>query len=247
MRTRSGEPSSRRDARPADEPGAAGAEAGPRSQVTPARTLALLAAAASALFGLTTHAPGWLLAHAAGQRSVHAAGQWSVHAAGPPLAHTGGFGEPTCRECHLGPPLNDPSGSLVIAGMQETFAPGDSTWITITLSGDGMERAGFQAAFRFLEGETAGTQAGRTAPLDEHTKVTRDVVTGVEYVHHTEAGAELAEGLGQWVIQWTAPVEARAVVLHVAANSANGDDSPLADLVYAASVVSRPARGKDGG
>ncbi len=207
--------------------------------MTPARTLALLAAAASAIFGLTMHRPGWLLAHAAGQPSVHAAG--------PPLAHTGGFGEPTCRECHLGPPLNDPSGSLVIEGMPKTFAPGDSTWITITLSGDGMERAGFQAAFRFLEGETAGTQAGRTAPLDEHTKVTRDVVTGVEYVHHTEAGAELAEGLGQWVIQWTAPVEARAVVLHVAANSANGDDSPLADLVYAASVVSRPARGKDGG
>lgn len=207
--------------------------------MTPARTLALLAAAASALFGLTTHAPGWLLAHAAGQPLVHAAG--------PPLAHTGGFDEPTCRECHLGPPLNDPSGSLVIEGMPKTFAPGDSTWITITLSGEGMERAGFQAAFRFLEGETAGTQAGRTEPLDEHTKVTRDVVTGVEYVHHTEAGAELAEGLGQWVIQWTAPLEARAVVLHVAANSANGDDSPLADLVYAASVVSRPARRKDGG
>ncbi len=214
-------------------------EAGPRIQVTPARTLALLAAAASAIFGLTMHWPGWLLAHAAGQPLVHAAG--------PPLAHTGGFDEPTCRECHLGPPLNDPSGSLVIEGMPKTFAPGDSTWITITLSGEGMERAGFQAAFRFLEGERAGTQAGRSASLDEHTEVTRDVVTGVEYVHHTEAGAELVEGLGQWVVQWTAPLEARAVVLHVAANSANGDDSPLADLVYAASVVSRPARGKDGG
>jgi hypothetical protein len=82
--------------------------------------------------------------------------------------------------------------------------------------------------------------AGRVHALDEFVEVARDPDTGVEYIQHTRAGAELVDGVGQWVFDWVAPDEDVAVVLHIAANSANGDDSPLEDLIYQTSVELRP-------
>jgi hypothetical protein len=161
------------------------------------------------------------------------------HLVGPPLGHTGGFGEPTCRICHLGLALNDPRGSIEVGGLEGTFEPGGANRIRVTLRGEGMGRAGFQATFRLGEGSEAGSPAGRVVSLDEYTLVTRDPETGVEYIQHTEAGAALVDGLGRWVFDWIAPEGDEAVVLHITANSANGDDSPLEDLIYQASLELR--------
>ncbi len=162
------------------------------------------------------------------------------HIAGPPAAHTGGFGEPTCRTCHLGLALNDPRGSLDIEGLDESYLPGAVHRVSITVRGEGMGSAGFQAAFRVLKGDRPGATAGRVIALDEHARVVRDPATGVEYVQHTGVGTELVDGIGQWVIEWFAPEDDVTVVLHVAANSANGDNSPLDDLILTGSVQLRP-------
>src|SRR5690606_8758969 len=42
----------------------------------------------------------------------------------PPPAHTGGFGEPTCQQCHFDAPLNDPGGALYVEGLPERYTPG---------------------------------------------------------------------------------------------------------------------------
>lgn len=164
------------------------------------------------------------------------------HAAGPPPAHTGGFGELTCQTCHLGLTLNDPRGSLEIDGLGTSYEPGAAYRVSITVRGEGMGSAGFQAAFRVLKGEQPGTAAGRVVALDEHARVVGNPATGVEYVQHTGAGTELVNGVGQWVIEWVAPEDDATVVLHVAANSANGDNSPLEDLILTRSVELRPRR-----
>src|SRR5919106_6886502 len=75
---------------------------------------------------------------------------------GPPLAHTGGFGEPTCRACHADNHLNDPAGSLSITGVPAVYAPGDTHRVTIFLRRAGMRRAGFQLSARFSDGRQAG-------------------------------------------------------------------------------------------
>ncbi len=103
--------------------------------------------------------------------------------------------------------------------------------MTLTLSGDGMGAAGFQAAFRLAEG-LPGAPAGRVRSLDERTRVIREASSGVEYVEHSKPGSALLGGTGRWEFEWTAPTAPTVVVLHVAANSANGDDSPLGDLIY---------------
>ena len=117
--------------------------------------------------------------------------------------------------------------------MPDAYEPGGRYSITIVFVSEGMTRAGFQAAFRFADGETQGKQAGRVEPIDTRVTVSVSAVPAVEYVHHTESGTELAEPeLATWSFIWTAPNATDPVMMHVAANSANGDNSPLEDLVY---------------
>jgi hypothetical protein len=156
---------------------------------------------------------------------------------GPPPAHTGGFGEPTCRQCHADAELNDAGGSLVVAGAPGTYEPGRSYDLTVTLRRAGMLRAGFQLAVRFAEGDRAGTQAGTLAPADQCAKVLRDTLSGVLYAEHTLAGTAVTGDSARWVLRWTAPgTSGHPIVLHVAANAANDDDSPFGDFVYARAV-----------
>ena len=158
------------------------------------------------------------------------------HAASPPLSRTGGFGEPTCAECHLDLELNAPGGALLIEGVPDSFTPGEAYVITVVVEGEGMGRAGFQAAARFQDGERAGTPAGQLTPLDGRTIVRAEA--GVDYVHHTAEGSELGPGdMASWSFEWVAPPDPAPVVFHVTGNSANGDNSPLGDLIYTAEVV----------
>lgn len=156
---------------------------------------------------------------------------------GPPPAHTGGFGEPTCRHCHSDADLNEPGGTLAVDGVPTSYEPGRDYELVVTLRRAGMLRAGFQLAARFAEGAAAGTQAGDLAPVDNRTQVVPDSVTHVRYIEHRLTGTAVDSGTGGWVFRWTAPRDPRGpVVFHVAGNAANDDDSPLGDFIYTTSV-----------
>lgn len=161
------------------------------------------------------------------------------HADGPPLARTGGFGELTCIECHLDLELNALGGALLLDGIPAAFTPGEAYVVTVIVEGEGMGSAGFQAAARFHEGERTGTPAGRLAPLDGRTVVRSE--DGVDYINHTVEGSRLGPGdVASWSFEWVAPGEPSPVVFHVTGNSANGDNSPLGDLIYTAEAVVPP-------
>lgn len=157
------------------------------------------------------------------------------HVEAPPTARTGGFGEATCVECHMEFPLNVPGGRLTLMGAPEVFEPGHTYTLTIRLESEDMVRAGFQIAARFENGEDAGHAAGELHALDARTAVTADSVTAVPYGHHTRTGTPVADPtVAIWSMSWTAPPGGADVVFHLAGNSANGDDSPLGDLIYTA-------------
>ncbi|HET7273981.1 MAG TPA: choice-of-anchor V domain-containing protein [Longimicrobiaceae bacterium] len=163
---------------------------------------------------------------------------------GPPPAHTGGFGEPTCGACHFGSDLNDGEGVLAIAGVPGTYTPGQRYLLTITLGRAAMERGGFELSARFADGDNAGAQAGALSSRGERVEITSDGEPAVEYAHHTEAGVALAApDTARWKLEWTAPEDGGAVVFHVAANAANGDDSEFGDHIYTAQAeVSGPSQ-----
>lgn len=166
-----------------------------------------------------------------------------VRPEGPPLAHTGGFGEPTCRACHSdGAPDGAPDGALTIGGLPARYEPGRTYEIVLTLERPGLARAGFELAVRYAPHEpSAALQAGEMAPTDPaRIAVERDSATGVLYAHHTFEGTEpAAPGAARWVVRWTAPRGGEAVVLHAASVAANDDNSNFGDEVYARALVVR--------
>jgi hypothetical protein len=65
--------------------------------------------------------------------------------------------------------------------------------------------------------------------------VTWDSVRRVTYLQHTDDGTILDGGAGgrRWWFRWTAPERVQGdVVIHVAGNAANDDNSPFGDFIY---------------
>lgn len=172
---------------------------------------------------------------------------------GPPPGFAGGFGESTCHACHFEVEPNTAPGRVTVSGVPETFAPGESYPLTITLSRPGMALGGFQLTARF---EEDGAQAGTLAPgEDEAERVSVSESGGVLYAYQRAAGAiPVSADTARWTVLWTAPADvpasaaatgpgnAAAVLFHVAANAADGDDSADGDYIYTVELRAVAAR-----
>ena len=160
----------------------------------------------------------------------------AAYDARPPLAHTGGFGEPSCRECHFDGPTRPPT-ALSLGGVPDRYRPGGVYTLEVSIHDTTARVGGFQLAARIAEGPRSGTQAGTLCAADSSVAVVADTVTGVQYAFH--AGARSADSL-QWQLRWRAPAEDLGpVVFHVAANSGNDDDSMLGDVIILRSWTTR--------
>jgi hypothetical protein len=157
----------------------------------------------------------------------------------PPLAHTGGFGEPTCRECHFDGPAQ-PRGAVSLGGVPDEYRPGSVYRLVVTIRDTTALKGGFQLAARVAAGPHAGTQAGTLCATSARVTVATDSATRVQYASH--AGAAKADSL-EWELDWHAPAEdVGGVIFHVAANSANDDASMLGDAILVTMQETRPAK-----
>ena len=156
----------------------------------------------------------------------------------PPEAHTGGFGEPTCQECHFGEPLNQAPGVVRLIGLPEAYEPGRRYEIKVLLTAPELQVGGFELAARFNDAR----QAGRFEPTTPGALVTRSQA-GIEYITHTLEGIAATRDTVRWAIIWHAPPvsETRPVVFHLAGNASNDDASPLGDHIHTATLTV-PAR-----
>lgn len=159
-------------------------------------------------------------------------GVGAVHEAGAPSGRAGAPGESSCYECHNDLELNEPEGRLVISGVPGVWERGRAYVLTVMLESEGMVRAGFQAT----------VSSGTLRPVDGRVALVPDSL-GRPYVGHApgrtipDSGERTA-----WSVEWIAPAEGGDVLrVHAAANSANGDNSPLGDFVYTASAEIPPA------
>jgi hypothetical protein len=161
------------------------------------------------------------------------------YAEGAPAGFTGGFKEDTCTACHFGADLDSAGGRLTIEGLPARYVDGERYTLTVTLTRTGMKRAGFQLTARFKD---TGAQAGTVAPgSGEKDRVGVDRQEGVQYAGQRKAGSSVgAADTTTWTIEWTAPSGGGLVIVHVAANAADGNENAQGDFVYAASVESAP-------
>jgi hypothetical protein len=164
---------------------------------------------------------------------------------GPYPNVTGGFGEPSCRVCHLDNPINAPGGSLMLTGVPASYAPGAVYPVTVTVARDGLRRGGFEIAARFATGRQKGKQAGSWRPIDGRVQlIPSQVDAALTFVQHNLAGSTATtRGSNTWTMEWTAPAAgAGPVQFNVAGNASNNDDSPLGDFIYVKAVRSAPSR-----
>lgn len=157
------------------------------------------------------------------------------YADGPPPARTGGFGEPTCHECHSSEPLNDSGGVLRIDSLPAHYVPGTVYRLQVVLARAGLARGGFQLAVRQDEPAGIMKQAGVLEPADDRSQLAPATPAAVQYLEHTRNGtARTAADTIRWWLRWRAPQTARPVVFHIAANAANDDNSAFGDFIYTA-------------
>ena len=165
---------------------------------------------------------------------------------GPPPGHTGGFGEPTCRECHFDNPPAEETGGLRLHGFARRAAPDSVHRVVVELARPGMVRAGFQLAVRWGAGPRKGASAGTLVADDPRVQVVAGDSGDVRYAQHTLDGSALeAEGESTWSFRWRSPGKCGPVTVHLAANAANGDDSEFGDHVYSLRQTSEVICGRE--
>ncbi len=163
----------------------------------------------------------------------------ALYDARPPLARTGGFGEPTCGECHVGGP-EQPSGTVSLGGVPERYRPGEAYSLELVLADTAAHAGGFQIAARVAHGPNAGKQAGALCAVDARVVIAADSASGVQYASHSLAAP--ADSL-RWRLTWRAPTgDVGSVVFHMVANAADDDDSPLGDVILTSTVVTQPGK-----
>lgn len=162
-----------------------------------------------------------------------------AYAEGAPPGFTAGFKEDSCHACHFHAEPNSGPGRVTVEGVPATFAPGERYTLTITLRRAGMKLGGFQLAARFKD---TAAQAGTLVPgPGDGERVGIDSLAGIQYARQKRAGTSVgAAGAAQWTLEWTAPKSGGPVILHVAANAADGNDSADGDFVYTATAESAP-------
>lgn len=166
----------------------------------------------------------------------------AAYADGAPAAHTGGFGEPTCRECHFDHEADAPGGALQLLGFPRSYRADSVYNLEVRLTRSGLVRAGFQLAVRFAGGGRAGRSAGRLLVEGDRVQRVGGGPDSVDYVSHTVEGSRPATSdTARWQVAWRAPEEpSDKVRLNVAANAANGDDSEFGDYIYLLECGSGP-------
>lgn len=152
----------------------------------------------------------------------------------PPLAHTGGFGEPTCRFCHAGSDLNVEPGTLSMVGLPDAIEPGSTYTVIVELRRPELAAAGFELAIR----DTTGVSYGALLSGGAETDIRRHH-NGVDYAFHTLVGTNpISTEVARWAVRWKTPDTLRGdAVLSITANAANGDNSEFGDAIYQTSVV----------
>ena len=150
---------------------------------------------------------------------------------GPPAQVTGGFGGDSCIACHSGNALNDGIGRLTLEGFPESYTPGTTYDLELTLSRPpAIAAAGFQLAVRLADSTQAGTIQ---VPAEDQTRIAVLDERGVQYAHHRLVDpAPPASETVRWKLSWTAPEATGQLFVHTAAVAGDGDESQTGDHVY---------------
>ena len=165
-------------------------------------------------------------------------------ASGPSPSYTNAPEEDNCTACHNSFPVNSGSGNVQIAGVPQTYVPGQQVAITVTTSQSDAVIYGFQLTAINQEGKAVGTFTLPTQ-TPRQTQLVNGFVNSQNrrYVEHTLAGTAPTQfGSKSWTFTWRAPNPVDGQIdFYAAGNSANSDAGTSGDYIYTSSTSSSPA------
>jgi uncharacterized protein (TIGR03437 family) len=179
-------------------------------------------------------------------------------AAGPDPGNSGVPGESTCAACHVGTAVNGGPGSVNAEFSNgQTYSPGATQRIAITVSDEAQRRFGFQITARLASDAT--TQAGSFTAVGGETQVlcSQRPFTAqqrapcpanlpLQYAEHTSEGSR--SGRNRYEVDWTAPAtDVGPITFYLAGNAANGNGTNTGDRIYTRTFTLTPSTGGGGG
>lgn len=157
---------------------------------------------------------------------------------GAPVARSGAPFESTCAtsSCHSGT-LNSGPGSVMIESdaAGNTWVPGQTYNLTVTLAQTGVQRWGFEvlSAYSAIQNLSIGTTV-----LTNSTETQIKTFSNKKYVTHRTAGNSGSTDQKVWTFQWQAPgADAGDVTFYVAGNAANNNGARTGDQIYTNSLT----------
>ncbi len=157
-----------------------------------------------------------------------------AYSGNPPNARTGAPGENTCQGCHSSFPLNSGSGSVSIPDIPQSYLPGETYVMTVSVDQIGLQRWGFE-----LSPRTADNTQGGVLGLTQSQWTQISSSGGVQYLKQNSAGTFNGQPAGAaWQFQWTAPEAGTGpVTIYAAGNACNGNGNTSGDYVYTGSFL----------
>jgi hypothetical protein len=155
---------------------------------------------------------------------------------GPPDGNTNAPGEGVCVACHNSFDLNSGQGSLVLNGLPERYALGETYRLEIVLSDPDASRWGFELTAKDQDRHGAGDFSVVDA---DHTQISDPGGNSAQYVKQRSAGTYAGQADGAtWEVDWTTPDEDIGEIgFYVAGNAANNNGRNSSDFIYATSTA----------
>lgn len=140
-----------------------------------------------------------------------------MFSSGPPAGYTGENGaSATCKSCHSAAVLNPSGTSVVISGLPDTYVPGTTYTLTLTVNNPSISGSRWGFA---LKPSAGGAIAGTFGSLPAGTKLN----SGGELTQSQTLSASAVSTISN--IKWTAPVSPtpsqQTITFHLAALSGN--------------------------
>ncbi len=163
---------------------------------------------------------------------------------GAPPSHTGAPDEKTCATAGCHDDAGEVNSGTATLEMElgnsiKNYVAGKTYAVKVRISDSNKSRFGFQILAMDPESKTS---VGKFTITDkERTQLVSNSyeLKDREYVTYTFNGTDaVSNGLGEWVVNWTAPENAtKPVVFYLAGVSANDDMSDKGDKVYTRSFT----------